>query len=218
MSANRTDEATASDRRSVRQYRIEDCAVFWKTDGPFGALSNMAKGFPVRVDSHEVASAEALYQALRFPNNPDVQEKIVRAQNAWFAKQIAISHGKLGRPDWDRVRLRIMRWCLRFKLACNPRRFGAVLLETGERPIVERSSRDRFWGAVLDESGLLVGVNVLGRLLVELRDETRRTGLGPLEVIDAPEVAGLVFLGSLVGRQRPQPNESLAPAQELFPF
>ena len=53
-----------------------------------------------------------------------------------------------------------MRWCLRVKLAENWRSFGDLLLATGDRPIVEESKKDTFWGARPREDGALVGQNV----------------------------------------------------------
>lgn len=65
---------------------------------------------------------------------------------------------------------------LRVKLAQHWDRFGSLLLATGQRPIVEESKKDVFWGARPVDEHSLVGVNVLGRLLMELRDEMRRAG------------------------------------------
>ena len=76
------------------------------------------------------------------------------------------------RADWDAVRVPIMRWCLRVKLCQNPISFGAALSETLGKDIVEKKVRRAdFWGAKVQESGILKGPNVLGRLLMELRDE-----------------------------------------------
>jgi len=69
-----------------------------------------------------------------------------------------------------------MRWCIRVKLVQNWRRFSSLLLATGNRPIVEKSWKDSFWGAKPLEDGRLVGRNVLGRLLMELREELRQPG------------------------------------------
>jgi predicted NAD-dependent protein-ADP-ribosyltransferase YbiA (DUF1768 family) len=64
-----------------------------------------------------------------------------------------------------------MRWCLRIKLEQHFGEVYKLLRSTGERAIVERSRRDRFWGAVLEGPDLLCGYNQLGRLLMDLRDE-----------------------------------------------
>ena len=63
-----------------------------------------------------------------------------------------------------------MRWCLRVKLAQNWEKFSELLLDTGDRPIVEESRKDNFWGAKPTDEFTLVGMNVLGRLLMELRE------------------------------------------------
>jgi hypothetical protein len=64
------------------------------------------------------------------------------------------------RSDWDNVRVNIMRWCLRVNLAQNWSTFGALLRKTGDRPIVEQSRKDEFWGAKPQKDGTLVGINV----------------------------------------------------------
>ena len=40
-----------------------------------------------------------------------------------------------------------MRWVLRLKREANAAEIDAVLASTGERPIVEVSTRDPWWGA-----------------------------------------------------------------------
>jgi len=95
-----------------------------------------------------------------------------------------------------------MRWVLRVKLAQHMKRFGAVLLATGEAPIVERSSKDRYWGAVESRDGTLEGQNVLGRLLMELREEMRAKSYEELAVVMPPRVDGFLLLGRPVGAVR----------------
>ena len=96
---------------------------------------------------------------------------------------------KDSRLDWDAVRVKIMRWCLRVKLAQNWHEFGRILLATGDCPIVEQSRKDDFWGAKVAEDGSLVGMNVLGRLLMELREQLRgdEAGLQSVEPLAIPE-------------------------------
>ena len=65
-----------------------------------------------------------------------------------------------------------MRWVLRMKREADRAGIDAVLAATGERPIVEVSTRDPWWGArpVADR---YEGRNVLGRLWMELRHQLR---------------------------------------------
>ena len=161
-----------------REYRAGECAVFWKTREQFGGLSNMAGGWRLRVHGIPVPSSEALYQACRFPDRPDVQERIIAQSSPMAAKMVSKPYrGEEDRPNWDNVRVEVMDWCLRVKLAQHWGRFSKLLLSTGDRPIVERSRRDDFWGAKLspDDTKTLVGQNVLGCLLEDLRTQVRET-------------------------------------------
>jgi len=157
-----------------RKYKRRESAVFCKTNEEFGGLSNMAAGFPLRVNGVDILTSEALYQACRFPQLPDVQRLIIEQKSPMTAKMKSKPYRPQTREDWDAVRTRLMRWCLRVKLAQNWVKFRDLLLATGERPIVEDSRKDDFWGAFAQEDGTLVGRNVLGRLLMELREELKK--------------------------------------------
>jgi ribA/ribD-fused uncharacterized protein len=158
---------------NFRVYRPTEVISFRKTREAFGGLSNMASGFPINICGVRIATSEALYQACRFPHLPDVQRLILDQVSPMTAKMRSKPYRRESRPDWDSVRIPIMKWCLRIKLAQNWPKFGDLLLETGDRPIVEDSSKDDFWGAMRDEQGVLRGQNVLGRLLMELREKLR---------------------------------------------
>jgi putative DNA methylase len=188
MAATTILEAAAPAR--LRTYDRSTSAVFLKTKEAFGGLSNMAGGFPLRVNGIPILTSEALYQACRFPHLQHVQKLIIDQTSPMTAKMKGKPHRAETRPDWDDVRVKIMRWCLRVKLIQNFREFSRLLLETGDRPIVEESRKDDFWGAKAGEPDLLVGQNVLGRLLMELREELREGSRWPaseLPPLDLPE-------------------------------
>ncbi len=168
---------------------LENCAVVFRTAEPFGELSNMHNGFPLRVGGRVWKSSEALYQACRYPHRPDWQLEIWKAPHAVRAKMAAKKEGRRhhSRPDWDVVRVSIMRWCLRLKFRQHRDRLLEVLARSEGRAIVERSRRDRFWGAVLDTDGVLRGENWLGRLWMELRDEVFE-GVQPAAHLEASNV------------------------------
>lgn len=149
-----------------------DCVVIFKVREDWGELSNMHNGFPLRVNGVRIGSSEALYQAMRFPHRPDWQQEILDAPHAMQAKMKSKKEGRRksgSRQDWETVQLDIMRWCLCAKLAYHYREFGRLLRATNSRAIVEKSRKDRYWGAVLEKDGVLRGENWLGRLLMELR-------------------------------------------------
>lgn len=152
----------------------ENCVVFFKVNEEWGGLSNMSNDFPLRVNGLRICSSEALYQACRFPHQPDWQREILEASHAMQAKMKAKKGGRRkdhSRPDWDEVQVDIMRWCLRVKLAQHLKRFGGLLRWSAPKAIVEQSRKDRFWGAVLERDGVLRGENHLGRRLMDLREE-----------------------------------------------
>jgi len=157
----------------IRRYWPSECAVFRKTDERFGGLSNMAGGYPLVVNGIRILTSEALYQACRFPHQPELQKAIIAERSPMTAKMKSKPHRKDSRQDWDAVRVPIMKWCIRIKLAQNWSKFYQLLESTNEKPIVEYSRKDAYWGAKSTEDGHLEGENVLGRLLMELRSKMR---------------------------------------------
>jgi ribA/ribD-fused uncharacterized protein len=182
-----------------------DCVVVFRVNEEWGGLSNMSNDFPLRVGSRRVGSTEALYQTCRFPHRPDWQREILAAPHAMQAKMASKKQGRRkdhSRPDWDEIQVEVMRWCLRVKLAQHFTRFGGLLRRSAPRPIVERSRKDRFWGAVLESDGLLHGQNRLGQLLIGLRDELlacKRAGQeNRLLRVEPPQVPDFLLLGQAI--------------------
>jgi len=130
-------------------------------------------------------TAEALFQALRFPMGAVNDEgenirEIIRAQRSPMAAKMKAKSGKaqmiikpMGNEDLDNMRM-----VLRLKFKCNRNPLERDLLATGDRFIVEDcSKRPRgsglFWGAKRLPDGTWEGTNMLGKLLMELRTEIR---------------------------------------------
>jgi len=176
----------------VRQWPPEEVVSFRKTREEWGGLSNMASGFPITLGTSRFRTSEALYQAMRFPSRPDVQQLIADQASPMAAKMKSKEFRRdHSHPTWDEVRVSVMFWCLQLKLAQNWQLFGQLLRSTGIRSIVEESHRDRFWGAV-QRDGLLAGSNVLGCLLTILRDGTDLEGQPPVAI--SPPSVGLRLL------------------------
>lgn len=182
-----------------RQYNIGQVVSFAKTTGRYGGLSNMSSEYPMFVNEVCIPSVEALYQAAKFPLQPQVQREIVNAENAMKAKVISRNYQHLVRPDWNDIRIEIMEWCLKVKLLQNRESFGELLRSTGDLPIVEYSKKDSLWGAIPDGEGHLVGVNALGRLLMALRNNYVMNEFA-LEYVCAPAITGFLFFGSKVSK------------------
>lgn len=157
----------------IRKYKRSECITFRKTKEAFGGLSNMAAGYPLNVNGIYIRTSEALYQACRFPHLPEVQKLIIAQNSPMTAKMKSKPYRDQSRSDWDNVRVKIMDWCLRVKLVQNWDSFSSLLLATGDKPIVEDSHKDDFWGALSVDYETLSGVNALGRLLMQLREDIK---------------------------------------------
>lgn len=180
-------------------YHMPECIVFLKTHEAFGGLSNMAAGYPLVVNAVRILTSEALYQACRFPLLPEVQKLIIGQASPMGAKMKSKPHRKNSRPDWEQVNVEIMRWCLHVKLAQNWERFGELLLSTGEKPIVEESKRDGFWGAKPTDAETLVGRNILGKLLMGLRERLQGPEAETLREVQPPTLSDFLLVGRQIG-------------------
>lgn len=158
---------------SIRRYKKNECITFKSTKGKYGGLSNMAPGFPLHIDGVIIKNSEALYQALRFPNSPEIQAKILSFPSPISAKKFGREHIEKSRTDWNQNRFKIMKFCLELKLYQNMDTFSKILLQTNELPIVEFTDIDKVWGAT-EEGEFYSGTNALGRLLMELRENLRK--------------------------------------------
>lgn len=146
-----------------------DTIVFHKTKEKFGGLSNMAAGYPIYIDDVHFKTSEALYQSCKFPNYPDICNDIINAASPIGAKMIARKNASYIINEWEYIKIPVMQWCLEMKLAQNMETFGGLLRSTGTHPIIEYSRNDSFWGAKHYSVGVLEGSNVLGQLLMILR-------------------------------------------------
>ena len=178
-------------------YEAAQVCSFRKTKEAFGGLSNMAAGYPLRIGESRLLTSEALYQACRFPHLSDVQREIIAQKSPMSAKMKAKPHKADSREDWDAVCIDVMRWCLNAKLAFHFKNFGNLLGATAGKDIVEDSHKDTFWGAVRtkDSSGVWVGRNVLGKLLMELRTDYLAGNYEALLLVEPPRIADFLLLG-----------------------
>ena len=118
---------------------------------------------PIASGPFRFRTSEALYQAAKFGARPDGQRRIAEAPPPTEAAAIGQTPGLGIDPGWNAQRVDVMRWVLRMKREANRAGIDEVLAATGERAIVEVSSRDPWWEArpVADRDE---GRNVLGRM------------------------------------------------------
>ena len=70
------------------------------------------------------------------------------------------------RKDWNEARIEVMKKAVSVKFQDNSK-LKKVLLETGNRELVENSPRDSYWG--IGKNG--DGENMLGKILMEVRSK-----------------------------------------------
>ena len=157
----------------MRVYARSQVCGFRLAAAEWGVFSNFFPlAVPVTAGPWTFRSSESLYQAAKFAPRPDVQQRIAEAPTAREAAAIGRTPGLGIDPGWNTQRVDVMRWVLRMKREANGSEIDAVQAATGDRPIVEVSTRDPWWGArpVADR---YQGRNVLGRLWMELRQQLR---------------------------------------------
>lgn len=113
-------------------------------------------------------TAEAAYHSEKFPHPNEVATDIRRARSAHDAFKIAERNRLFQRPDWDEIKVDVMRDILRAK-AEQHEYVRRKLLATGDRELIKDSWRDDFWGWGKHKDGQ----NVLGKLWMEVREELR---------------------------------------------
>ncbi len=182
----------------IRTYDVNACIAFRKTSEAFGGLSNMAPGYKIDIYGIQFLTSEALYQACRFPNHPEIQQQIIKQCSPIYAKFVSKKYASLTREDWDKERIKIMRWALMAKLVNNWYSFGELLKSTDGKIIVEDSAKDTFWGAQKVENNF-VGINALGRLLMQLREQYLKIESQSLISLVPLKVENFTIMGRKIG-------------------
>lgn len=134
--------------------------------GPYGFLSNFAPS-PITwgTGPWTAPTAEHAFQARKLAN-PELIPQLLACATPTAAKRYGRAAAM--RPDWEAVKLGVMRDVLLMKFGAGTHLSGA-LLATGDALLVEGNTwGDYFWGAV---NG--VGQNWLGHLLMARRAELR---------------------------------------------
>jgi ribA/ribD-fused uncharacterized protein len=137
----------------------------------YGWLSNMYPS-PLTYKDRLYPTCEHLFQCLRFPNNPEIQDHIRIQISPMTAKMVAKAHKDLAVGVGSDTDLYNMRMCINLKLLNYPE-ILKKLIDTGDSIIIEDcSARDnvsgRFWGMV-KVGKIWEGENWLGRIWMEIR-------------------------------------------------
>lgn len=163
---------SAATRKSGKLvYKQADISFYRANEKPYGAFSNLFRRAIV-FEGREYPTAEHAYQAGK-ARKEIVREWILSAPSPSLVAMAA--HGLYTwdiSPEWSRIKFDRMREVLRTKFTQHED-LKALLLSTGEARLVEAARTDnlvnRTWGEVNGK-----GLNMLGVLLMEVRDDIRR--------------------------------------------
>ena len=132
--------------------------------GPNRFLSNF---WPAKVmfEGEEYSSVEHAYVAAK--TTDEEARKTIRGLTPGQAKRFGRSKIQL-REDWEDIKLHVMRELVSYKFFHNPD-LSQLLLDTGDQELIEGNTwGDTYWGVCFD-----VGLNNLGKILMEIRSELK---------------------------------------------
>lgn len=150
-------------------------------EGRYAGLSNFAPVviiYPINGTnvnpSLRYRSVEHAYQACKAYLLIE-KENIQAANTPATAKRLG--RKVIMRPDWEEVKIPIMRELLQQKFAQKP--YKGILLDTGEKELIEGVWwHDLFWGKCYCPKHKWTGQNILGQLLMEIRTSIKITETG----------------------------------------
>ncbi|MBC8115397.1 MAG: NADAR family protein [Candidatus Saccharimonas sp.] len=134
----------------------------------YGWLSNSAP-YPISLESKMWYTAEHFFQTQKF-HDVSVQKQILKTRSATEVIRIASNPKLRVRRDWDAVKLGFMRTAVRTKFT-QISDLKTLLLNTGDAELINHSDTDSYWA----DGGDGGGRNMLGVVLMEVRDELRRS-------------------------------------------
>ena len=144
---------------------------FYRSNGIYGFLSNLHPT-PVLIGDREFPTAEHAYQFVK-PKDPKVAEWLAQCPKPNVVSTTA--HALLFfevDPSWKDIKLDRM-WNVLVEKFTKNQELRKKLVETGTADLVEDSKTDAFWG--IGARGK--GKNVLGRMLMALREQLHGGGI-----------------------------------------
>lgn len=145
---------------------------FYHVGDLYGEFSNFAR-YPIRLHGKTWPTSEHFFQAQKYAGTPR-EEEIRQAKTPREAARLGRDRKVRLRRDWESVKDAVMREAVLAKFTQHDD-LRELLLSTGDATLVEHTQNDSYWGDGGDGSGR----NMLGRILMEVRDELRRQGQEP---------------------------------------
>jgi len=164
------------------EYPASQCAAFNGVKGPWGILGNFGRT-PLTVNGIIFKNAEQLFHMMKFRDPKALRD--IHSANGLTLKHKAKKWEKtLCRPDWPMMLVDALKFCLQTKYDQSAE-FRDELSKTKGLFILEDESnrRSTSYGMTLD-GDKYVGANLMGRLLMELRDTGKLEYTLPADAFD----------------------------------
>lgn len=144
---------------------------FYATGDQYGEFSNFA-AYPIQLNGKTWPTSEHYFQAMKFVGEPD-EEEIRSIASPMIAARMGRDRKRPLRRDWESVKDDLMRAAVLAKFTQHSV-LRELLLSTGDAAIIEHTTNDKYWG----DGGDGRGQNMLGRILVEVREKLQRETSG----------------------------------------
>ncbi len=162
---------------NTQQYNPNDYVFFWH-----GHLSNFYQSL-FTVDNVTYICSEQYFmkkkQELFDKDNLKLANDILYESNPKKIKDYGRQVNNFDQDTWDKNKVEIMKKGVREKFSQNTN-LKKLLIETGDKILVEASPFDKIWGIGLSEEVAKVthpskwkGQNLLGNILMEVRTELK---------------------------------------------
>ena len=175
----------------IHRYPVDQCACIKGAAEEWGVLGNFGRASVV-INGVEFSNTEKLFQCMKFAHLPVIQE--IYAQNSWGIKKKAQKkeYQVYVREDWPRIFLDALKFVLVTKYE-QSESFRAELERSKGLFIVEdetgrsgcKKSADAYGTIRVGDE--MVGPNLLGQFLMELRDTGKLDYSLPADSLDFVE-------------------------------
>ena len=176
----------------IQEYPADKTISFCRVSDEWGVLGNFAPT-PMVVDGVPFDCAEKMFQVMKFADTES--RRTIYAQKGLPIKMKAKHRERVGtiREDWGWIFIDAMKFCLMQKYSqCAA--FRAELERTKDLYIVEKQANpirpaDAYSARLSDDGKAWTGPNIMGRLLMELRDKGALVYNLPEDVVHFPDLA-----------------------------
>ena len=155
---------------SIETYPVSECVAIRKVKEPWGIFGNFAPT-PIIINGVTFKTSELLFQLMKFKE----AEPVLAVYNANNPKMTAKHWEKTHRrEDWGRMIVDAMKFCFTQKYEQNEDFRKELERSKGKYIVEDQTSFSKktpdTWG-VKQQGSDFIGPNLLGRLLMELRDK-----------------------------------------------